>query len=71
MAADLASRAAVALDNARLYHEVQEADRQKNEFLSMLARRVAQSARSDPQRQRDSPPEGYRPGARPLGAGRH
>jgi len=37
MAADLASRAAVALDNARLYHEVQEADRQKNEFLSMLA----------------------------------
>ena len=32
-----ASRAAVALDNARLYHEVQQADRQKNEFLSMLA----------------------------------
>jgi signal transduction histidine kinase/DNA-binding response OmpR family regulator len=37
VAADLASRAAVALDNARLHHEVQEADRQKNEFLSMLA----------------------------------
>ena len=37
MAEDLASRAAIALDNARLYHEVQEADRQKNEFLSMLA----------------------------------
>jgi signal transduction histidine kinase/DNA-binding response OmpR family regulator len=36
-AEDLASRAAVALDNARLYHEVQQADRQKNEFLSMLA----------------------------------
>ena len=33
----LASRAAVALDNARLYREVQTADRQKNEFLSMLA----------------------------------
>lgn len=32
-----ASRAASALENARLYHEVQEADRQKNEFLSMLA----------------------------------
>src|SRR5207248_941267 len=32
-----ASRAAVALENARLYHEVQQADRQKNEFLSMLA----------------------------------
>jgi signal transduction histidine kinase/DNA-binding response OmpR family regulator len=37
VAADLAGRAAVALDNARLHHEVQEADRQKNEFLSMLA----------------------------------
>ena len=36
-AEDLASRAAVALDNARLYAEVQEADRRKNEFLSMLA----------------------------------
>jgi signal transduction histidine kinase/DNA-binding response OmpR family regulator len=32
-----ASRAAIALDNARLYQEVQQADRQKNEFLSMLA----------------------------------
>jgi signal transduction histidine kinase/DNA-binding response OmpR family regulator len=32
-----ASRAASALENARLYHEVQQADRQKNEFLSMLA----------------------------------
>jgi signal transduction histidine kinase/DNA-binding response OmpR family regulator len=37
MAETLASRAAVALDNARLYQDVQEADRQKNEFLSMLA----------------------------------
>ncbi|HEY1379601.1 MAG TPA: response regulator [Gemmataceae bacterium] len=34
---DLASRAAIALDNARLYEDVQQADRQKNEFLSMLA----------------------------------
>ena len=33
----LASRAAIALENARLYHELQQADRQKNEFLSMLA----------------------------------
>lgn len=32
-----ASRAASALENAQLYHEVQQADRQKNEFLSMLA----------------------------------
>jgi signal transduction histidine kinase/DNA-binding response OmpR family regulator len=31
------SRASSALENARLYREVQEADRQKNEFLSMLA----------------------------------
>ncbi len=33
----LASRAAVALDNALLYEELQKADRQKNDFLSMLA----------------------------------
>jgi signal transduction histidine kinase/DNA-binding response OmpR family regulator len=37
LAEDLAARAAIALDNARLYHNVQEADRHKNEFLSMLA----------------------------------
>jgi signal transduction histidine kinase/DNA-binding response OmpR family regulator len=37
LAEDLASRAAIALDNARLYKEVETADRQKNEFLSMLA----------------------------------
>jgi signal transduction histidine kinase/DNA-binding response OmpR family regulator len=34
---DFAGRAAVDLDNARLYRDVQEADRRKNEFLSMLA----------------------------------
>jgi signal transduction histidine kinase/DNA-binding response OmpR family regulator len=34
---DLAHRAAIAIDNARLYHDIQEADRRKNEFLSMLA----------------------------------
>ncbi|HEX3148052.1 MAG TPA: hybrid sensor histidine kinase/response regulator [Gemmataceae bacterium] len=33
----LASRAAVALENARLYREVRKADQQKNDFLSMLA----------------------------------
>jgi signal transduction histidine kinase/DNA-binding response OmpR family regulator len=33
----LAGRAAVALDNARLYQDIQDADRRKNEFLSMLA----------------------------------
>ncbi len=37
LARDLAARAAIALDNARLYREVQEADRRKNDFLSMLA----------------------------------
>lgn len=33
----LVGRAAVALDNARLYQDLQDADRRKNEFLSMLA----------------------------------
>jgi signal transduction histidine kinase len=33
----LAQRCGIALDNARLYNDVQHADRQKNEFLSMLA----------------------------------
>jgi len=34
---DLASRAANALDNAKLYRDLQDGDRRKNEFLSMLA----------------------------------
>lgn len=37
MAESLATRAAIALDNARLYKDIEHADRQKNEFLSMLA----------------------------------
>lgn len=37
LAGDLAQRAAIALDNARLYHDIQESDRRKNEFLAMLA----------------------------------
>lgn len=37
LAEDIAGRAAIALDNARLYRNVQEADRHKNEFLSMLS----------------------------------
>jgi signal transduction histidine kinase/DNA-binding response OmpR family regulator len=37
LAAEVASRAAIALDNARLYAAVQQADRRKNEFLAMLA----------------------------------
>jgi signal transduction histidine kinase/DNA-binding response OmpR family regulator len=37
LANDLASRAAMALDNARLYRDVQENNRRKNEFLAMLA----------------------------------
>jgi signal transduction histidine kinase/DNA-binding response OmpR family regulator len=34
---DLAARASVAIENARLYLHVQENDRRKNEFLAMLA----------------------------------
>jgi signal transduction histidine kinase len=37
LAEDLAGRAAVALDNARLYRNISDADRRKNEFLAMLA----------------------------------
>jgi signal transduction histidine kinase/DNA-binding response OmpR family regulator len=34
---EIASRASIAMENARLYTAVQEADRRKNEFLAMLA----------------------------------
>jgi signal transduction histidine kinase/DNA-binding response OmpR family regulator len=37
LAEDLAGRAAIAIDNARLYRNIQENDRRKNEFLAMLA----------------------------------
>jgi signal transduction histidine kinase/DNA-binding response OmpR family regulator len=37
LADELAGRAAIALDNARLYHDIQESDQHKNEFLAMLA----------------------------------
>ena len=37
LAMDLARRAAVAVDNARLYQQLQLADRRKDEFLAMLA----------------------------------
>ena len=37
LADELAGRAAIALDNARLYHDIQESDRHKNEFLAMLS----------------------------------
>jgi signal transduction histidine kinase/DNA-binding response OmpR family regulator len=37
LAEDLATRAAIAIDNARLYRDIQEDDRRKNEFLAMLA----------------------------------
>ncbi len=36
LAEELAGRAAVALDNARLYREIQDGDRRKDEFLAML-----------------------------------
>jgi signal transduction histidine kinase/DNA-binding response OmpR family regulator len=37
LAREFAGRAAAAMENARLYSAVQEADRRKNEFLAMLA----------------------------------
>jgi signal transduction histidine kinase/DNA-binding response OmpR family regulator len=37
MATELAGRAAIALDNARLYQKIREQDRRKDEFLAMLA----------------------------------
>jgi len=37
LAEDLARRAAAAIDNARLFREVEEAGRRKDEFLAMLA----------------------------------
>jgi PAS domain S-box-containing protein len=37
VAVDLAQRAASALENARLYAELKDADRQKNEWIAMLA----------------------------------
>ena len=37
MAEDLAHRASIAIENARLYQELHEADRRKDEFLAMLA----------------------------------
>jgi signal transduction histidine kinase/ActR/RegA family two-component response regulator len=37
LAEDLAWRSAMAIDNARLYRDVEEADRRKDEFLAMLA----------------------------------
>lgn len=36
LAEDLAGRAAIALDNARLYRDIQERDRRKDEFLALL-----------------------------------
>ena len=36
LAEDLAIRAAIAIDNARLYREIQDGDRRKDEFLAML-----------------------------------
>lgn len=37
LATDLAARAAIALDNARLYQNIQQEDERKNQFLAMLA----------------------------------
>lgn len=37
LAEDVAGRAAIALDNCLLYHETQQADRRKNDFLATLS----------------------------------
>ncbi|MDB5872173.1 MAG: putative histidine kinase, atypical hybrid [Ramlibacter sp.] len=37
LAKEVVSRASIAMENARLYTAIQEADRRKNEFLAMLA----------------------------------
>ena len=37
LAQEIARRAAIAIENARLYRELQDADRRKDEFLAMLA----------------------------------
>jgi PAS domain S-box-containing protein len=37
LAEDLANRAAIAIENARLYSDLKDADRRKDEFLAMLA----------------------------------
>ncbi len=37
LAREIVSRASIAMENARLYRAVQDADRRKNEFLAMLA----------------------------------
>jgi GAF domain-containing protein len=47
---EVVGRASIAMENARLYTLVQEADRRKNEFLAMLAHELAQPARAHPQR---------------------
>ena len=45
---DVASRAAVLLDNALLYEKVREADARKNEFLAMLGHELRNPDGADP-----------------------
>ena len=51
-----ARQAAEFIDNARLYREIREADRHKDEFLAMLAPRAAQPARAPDERPAHAPP---------------
>ena len=54
VAEDLAHRAALVVENARLYHELQDASRRKDEFIAMLGHEC-EPARSNPQRHADLP----------------
>ncbi len=63
-----ARQAAEFIDNARLYREIREADRQKGVFLAMLAQRAAQPAGADPQRPARPPHARRRPRVGRAGA---
>ena len=50
MVAELATRAATALDNSLLFRKIQEEDQRKNELLAMLAHELRNPPGSDQQR---------------------
>jgi predicted ATPase/signal transduction histidine kinase len=61
LAQEVARRAAIAIDNARLYREVQRADRRKSEFIAVLShelRNPLASVRAGMHLLRRAPPDG-------------